>query len=171
MTMNTHCHHCGAHQGAIRKCSGCQGWTYLNPLPVAVALVPVPTGLVTIRRGRPEDPGYGKLALPGGFIGLGETWQEALAREVLEEVDVVVVGSQITLFDVVSTPRNVLIFGKVADLINGLGDHTPSPLQVAQGEVLETVIITEPIDLAFPAHTDVVRRYFERTSFIVQKAR
>jgi len=38
-------------------------------------LIPVHDGLLFVRRG--IEPRKGKLALPGGFINLGETWQEA----------------------------------------------------------------------------------------------
>ncbi|ANN57186.1 hypothetical protein A9174_10700 [Mesorhizobium loti NZP2037] len=34
---------------------------------------------------RARQPGYGLLGLPGGYQMRGETWQEAGAREVLEE--------------------------------------------------------------------------------------
>ena len=42
-------------------------------------------GLLMIRRALPD--GYGKLALPGGYQGLNETWQEAGVREVFELID------------------------------------------------------------------------------------
>jgi len=39
--------------------------------------------LLIIRRA--NEPGYGLLGLPGGYQMRGETWQEAGARELLEE--------------------------------------------------------------------------------------
>lgn len=39
--------------------------------------------IVLIKRKRP--PYKGKFALPGGFVDIGETTEEAVAREVLEE--------------------------------------------------------------------------------------
>jgi ADP-ribose pyrophosphatase YjhB (NUDIX family) len=50
---------------------------------VAVVLLPVHGALVTVRRDM--EPRKGELAPPGGFMELGETWQEAAARELREE--------------------------------------------------------------------------------------
>jgi ADP-ribose pyrophosphatase YjhB (NUDIX family) len=46
----------------------------LNPVPLVATLVPVDNGLLVVRRG--IQPGRGRLALRGGYINLGETWQE-----------------------------------------------------------------------------------------------
>ncbi|MFP3870267.1 MAG: NUDIX hydrolase [Syntrophobacteria bacterium] len=54
--------------------------------------------VVLVRRGRP--PGYGKWSLPGGVIELGETVQEAIVREVEEEVGLKVeVGELVAVVD------------------------------------------------------------------------
>src|SRR6476659_9743246 len=51
--------------------------SWANPLPVSVVLVPVDGGLLLVRRAIPP---VGQLALPGGYINLGESWEEAGAR-------------------------------------------------------------------------------------------
>ena len=76
---NSHCSFCGTRFSAglpfPRTCGHCARITYRNPVPVAVIVVPMGDGVLTIRRG--IDPHRGKLALPGGFIEIPETWQQA----------------------------------------------------------------------------------------------
>src|SRR5439155_25795814 len=88
---NAHCSYCGTRfaDGAPwpRQCAACAQISYLNPLPVAVLVLPVDGGVLAIRRSiRPA----GKLALPGGFIDLGESLQAACARELREETQLVI---------------------------------------------------------------------------------
>ncbi len=63
--------------------------TYDNTPTVVVVLVPLRGGLLMIRRAL-EGEGQGRLALPGGYQMLGQTWQEAGAAEVREETGVAV---------------------------------------------------------------------------------
>src|SRR6201994_2017003 len=86
-----HCTFCGArftpNQPWPRRCAACGETSYLNPKPVAVALQPVAGGLLTVRRAIP--PAKGRLALPGGYVEVDETWQEALVRELFEETGLI----------------------------------------------------------------------------------
>jgi len=65
-------------------CKKC-GWiNFLNPLPVAACLVHnSKKELLLIKRG--VEPSIGSWALPGGFIEIDETPQEAGRRELYEE--------------------------------------------------------------------------------------
>src|SRR5262249_23095956 len=81
-----------------RLCAACGNITYRNPLPVAVVLVPVDAGLLAIRRG--IEPQLGKWAFPGGYVDLGESWQEAGAREVFEETGLRISADEIQTFGV-----------------------------------------------------------------------
>ena len=65
-------------------CDKC-GWiNYRNPLPVASCLV-LNTNKKLLLIKRAVDPCKGSWALPGGFIELDETPQEAARRELREE--------------------------------------------------------------------------------------
>jgi ADP-ribose pyrophosphatase YjhB (NUDIX family) len=159
---HSHCSFCGLRFGDDlpwpRTCTGCANTTYLNPLPVAVALVPVRGGgLITVRRG--IEPRKGQLALPGGYINLGEGWQQAAARELLEETGVRVDPEGIEDFRVRSAPDGtLLVFGLAREVVaEDLAVFQPSE------EAAELVVLRAADELAFPLHTDVVKEYFART--------
>lgn len=84
------CHICGTKldqkEEFIWHCSGCNSTIYANPKPcVDIALFDESGKILMARRGR--DPDKGKLGLPGGFIDIDETAEEALFREIKEELD------------------------------------------------------------------------------------
>ncbi|GAB1690622.1 NUDIX domain-containing protein [Krasilnikovia sp. M28-CT-15] len=154
-----HCTFCGARftpgQPWPRRCAACGETSYLNPLPVAVALQPVGLGLLTVRRAIP--PAEDLLALPGGFIERGETWQEATVRELHEEVGLDAEAKTVRLFDVLSAPDGtLLIFG----LLPALASADALPTSLANAESHGWWILDAPRPLGFDLHTQVVEAYF-----------
>jgi|HigsolmetaAR202D_1030399.scaffolds.fasta_scaffold00044_44 ADP-ribose pyrophosphatase len=155
---DSHCSFCGSpfepEQSWPRHCGHCGNTSYRNPLPVAVTLLPVDDGLLVIRRAIP--PHQGRLALPGGFIDYGESWQAACARELYEESGVRVAPESIELVTVRSAPDGtVLIFGKAPKL-----SEADLARFESNSEVLERLIIRSPQPLAFPLHSEVVELFF-----------
>ena len=157
-TRNAHCSSCGhafqPQQSWPRTCAHCQQTSFLNPLPVVVMLVPVEGGLLAVRRG--IEPGRGKLALPGGFLNLDETWQEAGAREVLEETGVRLDPAGICEFAVRSTPDGALLVFGLAEPLATLPPLTPD------AETEECLVLNGPTELAFALHTEIMAKYFQR---------
>ncbi|HZD11658.1 MAG TPA: NUDIX domain-containing protein [Candidatus Binatia bacterium] len=128
--------------------------TYRNPLPVSIVLLPVEDGLLAVRRD--IDPGRGKLALPGGFIELPESWQEAGARELREETGLAIDARGLSSFRVYSAPDGtLLIFGLASPWSGSL-----PPFNGAE-ESSERLIIRHTVPMAFSLHTRVVREYFQ----------
>lgn len=163
---NSHCSYCGEgfpeDTGWPRTCARCGEISYLNPIPVTVVVLPVETpagrGVLTVRRA--IEPGLGKLALPGGFIDAGETWQAAGAREVEEETGLKLDPAALSLLAVHSTPapaNNVLIFALAAPQpAADLAAFRPN------AEVSELAVLTAPQALAFPLHTQVLAEFLRR---------
>lgn len=84
-----HCPRCGA--AALTQpepdayaCGQCGFHYHTNPAVGVGGLVMDEAGRVLLLR-RANDPGKGKLGLPGGFVNPGETAEEALQRETMEE--------------------------------------------------------------------------------------
>lgn len=158
MMKNSHCSFCGHpfsdRQPWPRTCSHCGQTSFLNPLPVVVMLLPVDDGLLQIRRG--IEPGLGRWAFPGGYVNLGETWQEAGAREVLEETHVAVDPAEIREFRVRSAPDGtLLIFGLAAPRrAADLPDFEPTD------ETTERAVRCALNGMAFQLHAEAGMAFF-----------
>jgi len=155
--IHSHCSYCGSrYQEALtwpRHCESCHNTSYLNPLPVVVTLLPLGNGLIVIRRN--IEPKKGTLNLPGGYLDLGETWQQGARRELLEETGIDISEEDIMLYDVQNGLDNTLVI---------FGMAKPQPIALfrpfSSTETQEVVLVKEPIELSFPMHTEVMRRFF-----------
>ena len=86
------------------KCMDCGFHFYINSAAAVAALVADDDGnLLLTTRG--VDPDYGKLDLPGGFIDPGETAEEAVKRELIEEL-----GMQVKSLEYIGSAPNEYIF-------------------------------------------------------------
>lgn len=84
-----YCPECGSshfevHNEKSKKCAGCGFVYYFNPSSATVALILNEKKELLVCR-RAKEPAKGTLDLPGGFIDMGETGEEGVMREVLEE--------------------------------------------------------------------------------------
>jgi ADP-ribose pyrophosphatase YjhB (NUDIX family) len=150
-----HCTFCGARftpkQPWPRRCGACGETSYRNPNPVAVVLQPVGLGLLVVRRGIP--PAEDRLALPGGFIEVDETWQEAAARELSEETGLQADPSTVRLYDTLSAPDGTLLVFGLLPAVATLPAFRPND------ETLGLDVLTVPAELGFGLHTQVANRY------------
>ncbi|MEU7907766.1 NUDIX domain-containing protein [Actinoplanes sp. NPDC049118] len=158
-----HCTFCGARfvpgQPWPRRCGACGEASYLNPKPVAVAVQPVGGGLLVVRRGIP--PAEKTLALPGGYIDVGETWEQAAARELSEETGLAADPGAARLYDTISAPDGtLLVFG----LFPALSSADELPPVEANTEVLDRLVLHGPEPLGFELHTRVANRYFAQVA-------
>lgn len=92
------CPCCGSEDFAVndersKHCEKCGFTYYINASGAYVAIIYNKKGeMLVVRRNR--EPAKGTLDLPGGFADPGETAEEGVAREVLEETGLVVTASR-----------------------------------------------------------------------------
>ncbi|HHT34108.1 MAG TPA: NUDIX domain-containing protein [Bacteroidales bacterium] len=88
-----YCPRCGSadftvHNEKSKKCGGCGFVYYFNSSAAVVAVIENEKGEILVAR-RGKEPAKGSYDLPGGFIDLFETAEEAVCREVLEETSLI----------------------------------------------------------------------------------
>ena len=161
----TFCSYCGGKFAEQIKwpriCFRCGNTTWSNPLPVAVAILNVWDGnkLGTLIQQRGIDPHKGGWALTGGYIDHGETWQQAIVREVREELGLETKEEDYLLGDVMSnTDRSVML----TFCVNINAYFMDEIKFVPNDEVTAIKIVHEPVELAFPTHTIFLRERFPK---------
>ncbi len=157
---NSHCSYCGAafdlQQPWPKTCANCGNISYVNPLPVAVIIIPTDCGVVLIRRG--IEPQRGKWAMPGGYMHLDETWQQAGAREVWEETGITIDPKSIRDHCVRSTPHGALLVFGIAAPMKAASLPRFEPCE----EALERALLpAPPEDMAFPLHREALELFLK----------
>lgn len=88
------------------KCGACGFHYFINSAAAVAALVTNESGkLMLVTRG--VEPNYGKLDLPGGFIDPLETAENAVARELFEEL-----GLKVKTMEYLSSAPNEYVFSE-----------------------------------------------------------
>jgi ADP-ribose pyrophosphatase YjhB (NUDIX family) len=84
-------------------CVSCKSIRYENPRILIATMLTYQDRLLLCRRA--EEPSVGKWNPPSGFMELGETLEQAAARETFEEVGVKVSPSELDLYTVTSLAK------------------------------------------------------------------
>lgn len=151
-----YCPRCGA--AAIRavglkllRCEACGFELYLNPAAAVAGVIVDGQGrMVVLVRGK--EPGKGRWDLPGGFVDPGDTAEEALRREVLEEV-----GLEVTTMQYLGSWPNIYEYGGVRYRTLDLG-FVCEATGVEQARPMESEI--EQVLLLPPGQIDLARFAF-----------
>lgn len=144
------------------KCAGC-GLTFYRNITSAVAgfIVDAQGRMLFIRRSR--EPARGMLAVPGGFIDPGETAENALKREVFEEV-----GLEIGELRFLCSAPNIYRYRDVSYDVIDLFFFCPvesfqhaRALDEVDGLVIEDPARVDPSTIAFPSIRMALSRYLD----------
>lgn len=138
---------------------------YNNPKDVAVGLLRVRTKLGAIRlqgifRGKAGDDGFGMPALSGGWVNEGESIEQAVAREISEELGLFTDPSMWRLLHSRHIPQQNmnLVFCLYEDVIDeALLEDAP-----ISEEVSGFLQIDVDTKLAFPLHEEAVKLFYSK---------
>jgi ADP-ribose pyrophosphatase YjhB (NUDIX family) len=158
-----YCGNCGralvvAHDGQSDKphCPTCRRFFYHNPIPAACCFVSRGPGELLFAR-RAVEPCKGEWCLPGGFIELGESSEEAALRELREETNLRARCAQLLGVSTRQSPISgaVLVLGYVVDEWDGEEDMRPD------SDASELAFYARPRwpVLAFSVHRDLLEQY------------
>lgn len=159
------CPQCGAATDVVGRhpfaCGKCEYRHYFSPCTAVGALiVDEQDRMLFIVRGK--APGAGRLGLPGGFVDARETAEQALVREVGEELSL-----QVTGFEYLASFPNVYAFAgvviDVTDLFFVARVASFDSIAPQEGEVTDWKFVA-PQDvtsemLAFDTHRLAVEAY------------
>lgn len=140
-------------QSSRPHCARCRRFYYSNPVPAACCFVSRGDGLLFVRRA--VEPAKGLWTLPGGFIELGETAEQAALRELEEETGLNGRGTR--LIGAKTTPSQsagaVLVLGYLVEEWEG-------ELRAAS-DAMELGFFTKSDrpPLAFQAHRELIQIY------------
>ena len=121
------CAYCGARltervfeERARGYCPGCDSISYENPVPAVAALVMNHNNqLLLVKRG--VEPAKGMWCLPGGFLEIDESIEEAVLRELEEETGIQgEIGRLVDFFSQRSPHYGaILLFGYTVMMVGG----------------------------------------------------
>jgi 8-oxo-dGTP diphosphatase len=142
-------------EGQIRyHCIQCGTIHYQNPKPTATLICMRNTDILLVKRA--FEPAKGEWSLPGGFIELGETPEDAAVRELKEETNLN--GEVVKLLGHCSHFNSV--FGDI--LLIGLQMKINNWDSLKAGDDAEDAKIfniSDPPNLAFECHQKIFRMY------------
>ncbi len=143
------------HDGESERphCAGCQRFFYSNPVPACCCFVTRGSELLLVQRA--IEPCYGQWSLPGGFVEMGETTEEAAIRELLEETGLRAHGVRLLGVSTQPSPLSgsVVVLGY---LIEEWGGEA-----AAMSDALDLGFFTKEArpPLAFKAHRELTALY------------
>ena len=163
-----YCPKCGA--AALRvvgtkllRCDACGFELYLNPAAeVAGVIVDGQGRMVVLVRGK--EPGKGQWDLPGGFVDPGDTAEEALRREIREEIGLEVtalryLGSWPNIYEYKGVRYRTVDLGFACDVTDAARARPMEP------DITEILFLSPPqVDLgrfAFPSVATIAATYLD----------
>jgi len=139
------------------KCGSCGFMYFINMSASVAAIIRNDKNeiLFTVRK---HDPASGMLDLPGGFVDLGETAEEAIVREIYEELNL-----KINKMEFIGTFTNTYFYGQIEyqtlDLVFNCNVESFQEIKVADdvsGFVFRDLRTVEPGEIGLDSIKEIV---------------
>ncbi|MBU0691361.1 NUDIX hydrolase [bacterium] len=139
-------------------CTNCGLIAYLNPLPCVAAVLVRDSRVLLVKRN--IEPGLGEWGLPAGFMEWGETPENSLRREVLEETGLHCDSPRLLTVcsEIIEPYGHVVILGYTAHVNSG--EPVPGD-DAAEAEFFD--LDSHPA-LAFVTHKQIMKTYLSGVS-------
>ncbi len=145
----------------LLRCEACEFELYMNPAAAVAGVIVDEQGRMMVLV-RAREPGKGKWDLPGGFVDPGETAEQALCREVREEV-----GLEVTALRYLGSWSNIYEFMGVRYRTVDMGfvcEAAEVERARALDDGIEQVLLLRPCDIetgrfAFGSVGRIAERY------------
>ena len=165
-----YCPRCG--KAATQKgknpfaCTACGFTLFISPITAVAAIVSDSKGKILFLK-RANDPGKGKLGLPGGFVDPKERLEDALEREVLEETNL-----KTTEIEYLTSFPNIYVYKgiklDVTDMFFRVQVESFDSMLAQVGEVDEFVFVEPSAEtlekMAFLSNRQAVEVFLRRAS-------
>ena len=144
-------------------CGSCGFSYYINPASAVAAIIESPDGRIVLTR-RKFEPRAGYLDLPGGFVDILESAEDAIRREIKEEL-----GINIKSLSFIGTSPNEYIYNGLSYFTCDLGFICSSDELAemkAADDVREVILLMpEEIDyseIGFPSIKNLLSLYIKQ---------
>ena len=161
------CPYCGVQSfraGAenYMQCDACRKKFYINASSAVACIIENPQGEILLTR-RAFEPSKGMLDLPGGFVNLDETAENAVKREIKEELNL-----DTTSIQYISSEPNHYLYGEMLYFTLDMGFKCfvkdLATLRVAD-DVNDYLFLTPQQinlqDICFPSIRKILQRYLD----------
>lgn len=163
-----HCPRCGSEHFNFDEpkrfvCENCKIQYYINPAPAVAAILELSDGSIVLTR-RKFEPRKDTFDLPGGFVDCNESAEDAVRREILEELNI-----KVDKMHFLASFPNEYVFGGISYFTCDLA--FVCPINSADGikvddDVSEAIVIKpEMINLetiSFPSICNILTHYIKR---------
>lgn len=143
-------------------CGNCSFNYYINPAPAVAVIIEAPDGRIVVTR-RKHEPRAGYLDLPGGFVDMMESAEDAAKREVMEEL-----GIAVKDFKFIGSSPNEYVYKGLSYFTCDLGFICRSDeisRMVPADDVSQVFLIRpediDPAEICFPSIERILKLYLE----------